>query len=107
MSDKIGDKKIGSVQSTNEASRVKSADLVENVDKVKAAQNIKGVGSVGGVSGRRATAVMSAAEREKLFAMINEEADRLFQNMPEEKKKLVSEAVKMAVDASIPEEEPS
>lgn len=105
MTKKIGDKKIGSVQSTNEAARVKGAETVGNVEKVKGATAIGGIGSVGGISNRKPTKVMTLAEREQLFQMINEEADKLFKDMPEDKRKIVSEAVKMAVDSGLVEEE--
>lgn len=105
MTKKIGDKKIGSVQSTDETTRVKGADTVGSVDKVKGATAVGGVGSVGAVGKRKATKVMSLAEREQLFNMINEEADKLFKDMPEERRKVVSDAVKMAVDSGIVDDE--
>lgn len=106
MTDKIGDKKkIGSVQSTGEAGKVQGADTVTSVDKVKATASVGGVGGVGGISKRNPTRVMSAAERDQIFQMINEEAEKLFANMPEEKRKVVTEAVKMAVDSGIIDEE--
>lgn len=98
-------KKIGSVQSTVETGKVQGADTVTGVEKVGKTAPVGGIGAVGAVSARKATRVMSAAEREQIFEMINEEANKLFAGMPEEKKKIVADAVKMAVDSGIIDEE--
>lgn len=56
---------------------------------------------------RRPTRPMTAAEREHLFSLVKEEAERLFgeDGLPKEKRETVETAVKMALDAAIPEEE--
>lgn len=105
MNKKIGDKKIEGVQSSQQTEKVSGAETVTGVTGVKGAESISGVGAVGGVSKRRNTRVMSAAERTQLFQMINEEAEKLFGEMPEEQKKVVTDAVKMAINTGIIEEE--
>ncbi len=102
---KIGGKKISSVQGTESAKKIDSLDSVESVDKVRAAQSIGGVGAVGGVGKRQGTRIMSAAERQQLFDMVQDEADKLFKDLPAERRKLVSDAVKMAIDSGSIEEE--
>ena len=56
---------------------------------------------------RRPTRPMTAAEREHLFNLIHEEADKMFgpNGLPESQRHTVESAVKMAIDASIVEEE--
>jgi hypothetical protein len=106
MSDnKIGGKKITSVQSTESTKKIDSLDSIDSVDKVRAAQSVGGVGAVGGVGKRQGTRIMSAAERQHLFDMVQDEADKLFKDLPEERRKIVSDAVKMAIDAGSIEEE--
>lgn len=103
MTKKIGDKKIGTVQSTHEAGKVQGMETVSGVTGIKATSGVGGVGGVDAISKRRPTRVMSAAEREQLFSMINEEAEKMFAggHLSEEQKRVVTSAVKMAVDASI------
>ena len=76
-----------------------------------------GAGKVGNIKGAEGktkasrvsnpTQFLSAADREKLFKMINEEADKMFgpDGLPESNREVVEEAVKMAIDAGIVEEE--
>lgn len=103
MTKKIGDKKIGGVESTREMTKVEGTEGVSGVEGVKKTSGVSGVGGVQGVSKRRPTRVMSFAEREQLFSMIQEEADKMFANanLSEEQRKVVTDAVKMAVDAGI------
>lgn len=56
---------------------------------------------------RRPTRPMTAAEREHLFKLIHEEADKMFgpNGLPESQRHTVESAVKMAIDASIVEDE--
>lgn len=55
---------------------------------------------------RRMTRPMTASEREHLFNLIHEEADKMFgpNGLPEAQRNTVESAVKMAIDASIIEE---
>lgn len=107
MTKKIGDKKIGGVQSTTSTSAVEGTEVVGGVAGVKATSGVGGVEGAGAVNRRRPTRTMSLAEREQLFQMINEEADKLFGEggMSPTQRNVVKNAVRMAVDAGLVETE--
>ena len=114
MTKKIGDKKVTSVKSsevkeTGGAEQIKESSTVGQVGKVQGATGVAGAGSVGAVGKRRATRVMSYAEREEYFRMVEEEAEKMFagSGMTPEKQKLVAQAVKMAIDSGLTEEQPT
>ncbi|MCB0317882.1 MAG: hypothetical protein KDD56_03935 [Bdellovibrionales bacterium] len=96
-----------SISGIGKTKGVKAADEVTDVKKVEQTKKISGVGKVDSVRIRQATRMMTAAERENFFNMIEEEAEKLFAGtgMSEEKKSVIKDAVKMAVDASIVEDE--
>lgn len=105
MSDGIKDKKnrVGGILGS---SGVRRASSVRDVEEVKKTGEISRVERTG-KSQRKITRLMSAAEREKLFQMINEEAEKLFgeNGLPKEQREIVENAVRMAIDASIAEDE--
>ena len=117
MAKKPGDKKIGSIKSsvvkpTETAGEVTGAEAVSDVSevqKVKATSGVTGARGPSGVGGRRRpTKVMSMADRDELFKMVTEEADKLFAGtkISDERKKVIADAVKMAMDTGIlPEQE--
>ena len=76
--------------------------MVGQVDRTK---QVSGVGGVDG-NGRGATRVMSAAEREQLLAMVNEEAEKIFgkSGIPAEQREIIASAVKQTIEAAIIEE---
>ena len=103
------DGKIGGVRRTGTSQGIEKTEGVSEVSKT---QKAKGVGKVKGstASGSdRSTRVMTMAERQALFNMIEEEADKLFgkSGLSSEQKQVVQEAVKMAVDAAIVDDEDS
>jgi|GEM_PF-1557581 len=109
MTKKIGDKKIASIKSTDVKS-TEAADSVKGTGSVGAVSAVKQTGGVsasaaatGSTAKRRATVVMSYAEREQLFQMVTEEASKLFagSKMSGEKQKIVADAVKMAIDSGL------
>lgn len=104
---KIGDKKIGRVDLTKESSDVEKAGAVGGVTSIKGATGVGAVGKTGGISKRKGTRVMTLAEREQLFEMINEEADKLFADGSPlaAQKDMLKQAVKMAVDSGLIDEE--
>ena len=105
---KIGEKeKISSVQTEIDAERVKGADSVKGAEQIKRVGATAGVGSAGGVRKRQSTRIMSMQEREALFAMISEEAEKMQAEglLPQGRKALVADAVKMAIDSAIIDEE--
>lgn len=106
MADKpkrIGDKKIGGVKSTTETGAVEGTESVGGVGGVKATAPVSGVKRSGGIGASRLTGSMSAAEREQLFRMITEEADKLAAEggIPKKRREVVEKAVRMAVEAGI------
>ena len=113
MTKKIGDKKIGAVKSssvgsTSETSQVKGAEQVRGIGKVQATSGVGSVKGAGAIGKRRPTRVMTLAEREQFFKMIDEEAEQLVASgaIPAAKRELVKSAVKMAVESGLVEEDP-
>ena len=85
---------------------------VKGVDQAKAAEvsQVSGTKAQSGLQSVRGGGyAISAETREQIFQLIHEEADRMFgpDGLPVKKRKTVEGAVKMAVDASIVEEEKS
>ena len=107
MTKKIGDKKISGVQSTTETKSVEGTESVSSVGSIKPASSVGGVGSAMRVSRRRATCIMSSQERDQLFQMITEEADKLVSEgiLPKGQKDVLSRAVQKAVDVGFVDEE--
>ena len=107
MADKKDDTKIGGVKSTKVTTGVESTEAVGTVGGVKATSSIGGVGRAGSIGKQRGTRTMSFEEREQLFKMINEEAEKMFKSsgMSKDKQQMVAEAVKIAVDSGLLEEE--
>jgi len=103
MTKKIGDKKIGGVQSTTTTTGVEGTEVVGGVAGVKATSGVGSVDGAGTVNRRRPTRTMTLAEREQLFQMINEEAEKLFGEgeMSPAQRNVVKNAVRMAVDAGL------
>ena len=107
MTKKIGDKKVSLVQSTTETKGVESTEGVTGIGSIKPTSSVGSIGGAMRVGRRRATRVMSAQEREQLFHMITEEADKLVSEgiLPKQQKDIVSRAVKMAVDVGLVEDD--
>lgn len=85
---------------------IQSTKTVESakVGSVEQVKETTGRASVGGV--RRSTRIMSAKEQQQLFQMIDEEAEKMFgSGMTESRKRKVTGAVKMAIEASIIKED--
>ena len=108
MVDKIGGKKLGGVKGATETPGIDSAKAIGNVGAVRATSGVGGVKGTGAIGKRRGTRIMTMEERQQLLNMVNEEAEKIFGSglLPESKKDVVTQAVRMAVDASIagPEE---
>ena len=101
------DSKIGGVKPTTKTTSVEGTESVSGVTGVKPTSAVGAAGGVGSATKRRPTRVMSPAEREELFKIINEEADKLFgpDGLPEHQREVVKSAVKMAVAGGILDEE--
>lgn len=100
------DDKIGGVKNLKEADAIKKAQAVGEVSEVEKTQATDKVVKVRGAK-TKTTRVISAKEREKLFSMINEEADKMFESgaLPKGQKEVVTSAVKQVIDASIIDDE--
>ena len=94
------DTRVSGVSSAEKAKSIEQTESVGGVDAVKPASGVGRVEKAGPVRRRGVTRVMSLAEREELFRIINEEADKLFADSEagQDKKKTVASAVKMAID---------
>jgi len=99
--------KIGGIKSTRGSSEVEKTSSVDESSKVKKVTRVGGISRAGSVQNRKQTKVMTTAERDKLFRIINEEAEKMFgsDSVIKEKKEIVATAVKMAVDAGLLDEE--
>lgn len=97
--------KIGGVKQAKQTKQIDGPASVSSVAEVKKAA---GVGGVKGIQGarRRPTRTMTTAEREKLFSIISEEADKMFgkDKVDPKKREIIESAVKMAVDAGLLDE---
>lgn len=107
MGKKIGDKKIKKVDKGSETKQVKGTESVGEVKGVKKTSSVAAAGRVGSATDRKETQKMTLQEREKIFKMIEDEAEKMFDSssLSPEQKKLVKEAVKIAVDSGLIEEE--
>jgi len=103
MTKKIGDKKISGVTSTTEAQGVQGTEGIMGISGIRPTSGVRGVGAASSIGRRRATRVMTAAEREQLFNLISEEADKLESEglIPKRQKETVTKAVRMAVDSGL------
>ena len=98
-------KKIGGIKTSGagpvQPTQASEASKVGGVGQVGATTEQARVGRV-----RRPTRPMTAAERDHLFNLIHEEADKMFgaNGLPESQRNTLENAVRMTVDASIVEE---
>ncbi len=79
---------------------------IEGTQKVGTVQQVDPTSGKAGVArARRPTRPMTAEEREHLFKLLNEEADKIFgkDGLPESSRAKVEGAVRMALDASVVE----
>ncbi len=102
--DKKKDGGIGKVKETSASEVVKKITQVATVDEVAPVSKVSGIKQAGGVNAARATREMTTQDREKIFKMVDEEADKLFSGssqLSNKRKKLVQDAVKMAIDSGL------
>ena len=107
--DKKDDAKIGGIKSTKQTEDIEGTKRVSDVSGVKSATAIGSIGGAGDSSKRRATRTMTLEEREELFRIVKEEASSLFgkSGIPKEKQSILEDAVKMAIDSGLLEEDES
>jgi hypothetical protein len=117
MTKKSGDGKIGGVKSsavkptdnTKEIAGTGAISEVGEVTGVRATSAVAGSTGVGSVGSKRGTRAISFEEREQIFKVVQEEAEKIFgqTGMSESRKKTVTEAVKMAIDAGLIQSTPT
>lgn len=97
MVKKIGGPKGPKVHSSTAVTTSK-VDSVKSVSKTSGISSASAIGSAGGK--------ITPAQREAIFEIVQEEADKLFKSgaIAPEKRKQVEDAVKMAIDAGILDE---
>jgi hypothetical protein len=100
--DKIESKKVGKLESTES---VDSLDAVKRVEKVGNVQSVDAASSVGTVA-RSAGVVrhqFSIEDKEKLFQVVEDEAQKLFgsSSLSPEKRQLIEQAVKVAIESGL------
>lgn len=101
-------KKIGGDKPTHAITPSVQATRTVEGTKIGAVEQVKALDRQGAVTGvRRSTRQLTPEQQQELLAMIDEEADKMFseQGLPESKKETVKGAVKMAIEASMIEEE--
>lgn len=105
MVKKIGETKTGKIIGTRVTDKLKESSQVDSVNEVTGPLVVSGPNKITGVGSgkRRPTRELTTAEREELFRIINEEAEKLFAGakIPDKDKEVVKEAVKMAVDSGL------
>ena len=99
--------KIRGIGPTKGPGEVEKTKAVAEVERVKKAEAVGGVTEVGSVTKGKRTRKITMAERDELFRYISEEAEKLFgeSGLPKDQHEIVADAVKMAVDSGLLEEE--
>jgi len=102
---KVGGKRIGGVKQTTESGAVEETKSVSDVGSVKKTAGVGGIKGTAGATGSRKP--MTLAEREKLFGIISEEAEKLLKKsgLSAEQQEIIENAVKMAVDTGLSEDD--
>lgn len=96
-------KKIKSVGRSSGVSKTEAVDDVSGVErtgKVRGVERVKGAGGVSNVQ------KITAADREKLMAIVTEETNRLAKSgaIPASQRGVIEKAVKMVLESSLLEE---
>jgi hypothetical protein len=104
----MADNKINNIAgAVSRSSSVTKSNEV-NLNGVSGVKNIQETSATGRVSGvQRATGSISAADRAKMFKMVEEEANKMFegQNIPNQKQETIKNAVKRTIKAGELDEE--
>ncbi len=101
--DKKDKESSGSIGKVGATTGVKKTTGVERVDGVTKTTGVSRVGAVSGKDSR----VFSVSDRDRLFQYVDQEADDLFQkmNLSDDQRKIIRDAVKMAIDSGLIEDE--
>lgn len=101
-------KKINGKKPTSATTGIEKSRAIDSSESVADVKDVKGAEQKARAErARRPTRPMTPQEREHLFSLINEEADKLFgpDGLPESQRETVEGAVRMAVDAAIIDED--
>lgn len=101
------DKKIGKVSGSSGPKDVERTESIKGIKEVAPTTGVGRVTGAGPIGKNRPTRIMTLAEREELLRMIDQEADKMFDGsgISPAKKKVIAEAVKMAIDSGLVAEE--
>lgn len=108
MTDKK-DKKgtINGVNKAGSAKGVKATESISEIDKVREATAVQGVSGISGIRGTSGVGAIRFDQRDKLYTMISQEADKLAAQgiIPKSQREVVEKAVQMAIDAALVEDD--
>lgn len=99
--------KISGVDGLRGSHQIERLSGVESVEKTQKASAVSAVKRVGAAGRTGSISAITAANREAIYQMLHEEADKLFSkgSLSKDKREVVERAVKMAIDAVIVDEE--
>ena len=97
-------KGVGQVSGLNSVDQVKNIQTVDKVKSVQATTSIGSVKAAGKIAGGRSISGYNDEQKKALMLMIEEEAEKLFGKGGDKEasamKKMVTDAVKMAISAA-------
>jgi hypothetical protein len=107
MNDDSKTKGISGIDRASRIGKLREVTEVDSVSGVERTGRIDRVERTRATRANRLTREISAQERAFIHQMIEEESEKLFGNsaISPAQKKLIGDAVKMAIDAAIPDEE--
>lgn len=99
--------KIRGVKGTETPETIQRAGAVSEVEKTQKTAPVAGVRAASALGKTRGVQALTAAQREAVFTMVHEEADRLFgkSGLSKKQRDVVEAAVKMAIDSVLLEED--
>jgi len=103
MSRKKDSDEIKRVSASDSTKRVKATDSVSEIDKVQGASSVKGVSGVSRVKQASGVSSIRFDQREKLFSIAREEAQKLVAQgiIPQSQREVVERSVQMVIDAAL------
>jgi hypothetical protein len=98
--DKDGVKRINKTGAT---SGVKATEAVSEIERVKGAEAVKGVSAVSRVKATTGVGSITFEQRDKLFSMISQEAEKLASQglISKNQREVVEKAVQMVIDGAL------
>lgn len=103
MSKKKDIKTVKDVSSASDTQRIKSATKVSKVKGVEKSSAVQKTDKVSTVKGTANTQRLDFAKRDRYFAMVSEEADKLAKEgiLPKHRRDVIERAVQVAIDAAL------